>query len=88
MLARLRVDGATSQAMTLPIQGVVTKEGKQYAYVVDKDNLVHRKAVKVGNLEGDTAIILAGLSLKDSVVVRGVDQVQEGKPVKPVPLSK
>lgn len=88
MLARLKVDGASSQAMTLPIQGVVTREGKQYAYVVDKDNLIRRKAVKVGTLEGDTAVILAGLSVKDSVVVRGVDQVQEGKPVKPVPLSK
>ena len=88
MLARLKVQGTSSQAMTLPIQGVVTRGNKQYAYVVDKDNLIHRKALKVGALEGDTAIILGGLSLKDKVVVRGVDQVQEGKPVQPVPLAK
>lgn len=87
MLARLKVEGASSQAMTLPIQGVVTKDDKQYAFVVDKDNLVSKRALKVGSLEGDTAIILDGLTLEDKVVVRGVDQVQEGKPVKPVPLA-
>jgi RND family efflux transporter MFP subunit len=88
MLARLKVQGTSKESMTLPIQGVVTKGDKQYAFVVDKDNLVRRKALKVGGLEGDIAIILGGLRLEDKVIVRGVDQVQEGKPVQPVPLAK
>lgn len=83
MLARLKVQGTSQEAMTLPIQGVVTRGEEHFAYVVGKDNLVTRKVLKVGTLEGDTAVILGGLSLDDQVVVRGVDLVQEGKPVQP-----
>ncbi|MBX3167013.1 MAG: efflux RND transporter periplasmic adaptor subunit [Candidatus Eremiobacteraeota bacterium] len=88
MLARLRVQGTASEALTLPIQGVVTKGDKQFAYVVGEDNVISRRALQIGSLEGDIAVIDGGLTVKDKVVVRGVDLVQEGKPVRPVPLSQ
>lgn len=88
MLARLKVEGKANNSLTLPIQGVVTRGHQQFAWVVGPDNVVTRREVKVGSLEGDTAVIEAGLSEKDSVVVRGIDLVQDGKPVRPVPLGK
>lgn len=88
MLARLKVEGKSSNALTLPIQGVVTRGQQQFAWVVGADNVARRREVKVGSLEGDTAVIHAGLSEKDSVVVRGIDLVQDGKPVRPVPVGE
>ena len=88
MLARLQIEGNNRETLTLPIQGVVTKGEHQFAYVVDKENKVRRKAIEVGALQGDTAVILKGLEDRDKVIVRGIDLVQEGKVVKPVQADK
>ncbi len=88
MLARLKIEGNNRETLTLPIQGVVTRGEQQYAFVVNKENKVVRKAIQVGALQGDTAIILKGLEDSDKVIVRGIDLVQEGKLVKPVSADK
>lgn len=87
MLARLKIKGVTRESLTLPIQGVISKNDKQYVYIVDKDNKVVQRELEVGSLEGDTAIILGGISKDDSVIVRGIDQVQQGKTVSTIPLE-
>lgn len=88
MLARLKIQGAAREALTIPIQGVVTRQDKQYVYVVGEDEKVIRKEVTVASLEGDLAIILSGLEPSQAVIVRGIDQIQEGKAVKTMPVDK
>ncbi len=83
MLARLKLEEKAQKIMVIPIEGVVPQGQDQYVWVVGAGNVVTRKKVQVGELQGDVAEIQSGLNADETVVVRGVDQVQEGKPVRP-----
>lgn len=83
MLARLQLEEKARKIMVIPIEGVVPQGKDQYVWVVGAGNVVTRKKIEVGELQGDVAQVHAGLTEDDTIVVQGVDQVQDGKPVKP-----
>lgn len=87
MLARLKVKGQTRQGLTIPIQAVQKEGGKFSVFVVQADQNVARRTIEVDGMEGDVALVKSGLSKDDTVVVRGTDQVQEGKPVEAVEVD-
>jgi multidrug efflux system membrane fusion protein len=55
-----------------------------FVYVVKDDKTVTVKTVKVGPIEGETAVIDSGLSPGDMLVVDGTDRLREGAKVEPV----
>jgi membrane fusion protein (multidrug efflux system) len=56
--------------------------------VVGADNKVVARPVKTGNASGNSWIITDGLKEGDQVVVEGLQKVQPGATVKPVPWQK
>ena len=55
-----------------------------YVYVVGDDNAISRRDVVLGETDGDTQMILQGLSVGEKVVVEGMHKVRPGSTVVPV----
>jgi membrane fusion protein, multidrug efflux system len=55
-----------------------------FVYVVNTDNIVAVKPVKVGPIEGESAVIDSGVAPGDVLVVDGTDRLREGAKVEPV----
>jgi multidrug efflux system membrane fusion protein len=58
-----------------------------FVFLVKPDHTVETQDVRVGLIEGETALIEEGLSAGDVVVTQGVDKLQSGMKVSPRPGS-
>ena len=65
----------------LPADAIVTKEGKNTAFVV-KDAQIHIIPVQIGLQQGNRVEIEAGISPGDKVVITGQSELKEGMKVK------
>ncbi|SFH99645.1 efflux RND transporter periplasmic adaptor subunit [Albimonas pacifica] len=65
-----------------PEEALVTEAGDVHLYVVTPEDTVQRRAVTVGGRRAGEAEILEGLSAGERVVVRGVQKVRDGGPVR------
>jgi RND family efflux transporter MFP subunit len=84
MFARVRVPiGDPRPMMLVPEQALGTDQGQKFVYVVNAKNEVEYRRVTVGKLEGELRAIDEGLRAEDLVIVRGVQRVRPGMPVKP-----
>ncbi len=82
--ARVRLtSGSFSDAIVLPRKAVVSEDGDSYVFVAQGDT-VHRVAVRLGAISGDTAQILAGLAPGQKVVTVGQGGLKPGARIKAV----
>jgi len=78
--ARLLVE--EKRGVTLLSSAAIQRNSQMtYVWVVKSDSTVTVRPVSVGTMEGDQAEITSGLSPGDSVVMTGVDKLQEGSRV-------
>jgi membrane fusion protein (multidrug efflux system) len=89
MFARARVEQAVdSNAITVPQRGVVYgADGKPTVMAVTPDNKVEVLPVTVSSAEDNKWIVTGGLKVGDRVILAGLQKVQPGMPVKPVPFD-
>jgi multidrug efflux system membrane fusion protein len=90
--------GAPSQAILVAERALGTDQGQKYLLLVDEENKVQYRRVRVGPLQEDSLrVVIEGLSVGDKVVVSGLQQVQPRQevqtdliemPVQPVPGGK
>lgn len=72
----------TQRNVTLiPAAGVQLGSPGSYAYLVNSDNTVSVKTLKLGPSDAQHAVVLEGLSPGDKVVVDGADRLREGAKV-------
>lgn len=84
MFARVRIPIGDPRPMLLvPEQALGTDQGQKFVYVVNSKSEVEYRRVTLGKLEGDLRAIDDGLRPDDQVIVRGVQRVRPGMPVKP-----
>ncbi|HKW57844.1 MAG TPA: efflux RND transporter periplasmic adaptor subunit [Candidatus Acidoferrum sp.] len=67
-------------AAVLPNDAVRDENGKKIVFLVKNDKL-ERRAVSVGNTQGDQTEILSGIATGDTVVVKGPANLQDGQAV-------
>jgi multidrug efflux system membrane fusion protein len=67
----------------LPSAAIQRNTNDTYVYLINPDNTVTIRNIKVGTTEGDQSEITSGLSPGDKVVMTGVDKLQEGSKVAP-----
>jgi membrane fusion protein, multidrug efflux system len=65
----------------LPPAAIQRNTNDTYVYLIKPDSTVTIRAIKTGTTEGDQAEITSGLSPGDTVVMTGVDKLQEGSKV-------
>jgi membrane fusion protein (multidrug efflux system) len=89
MFARAQLEQAVdSNAITVPQRGVVYgADGKPTVTVVTPDNKVEIRPVTVSSAEGNQWIITSGLKAGERVILEGLQKVQPGMVVKPVPFD-
>jgi len=71
----------TRPVMLIPKAAIRTDNGQTYTYVVDANNVVDRRAVKVGGSDGDRLEIEAGVSRGDRVILSPPQTLQSGMTV-------
>lgn len=77
---------ALPAAITVPQQAVTRDgEGAAQVTVVDAQNRVHLRAVRLGPIVQDRIVILSGLRAGEVVIVEGQDRVQPEMPVRQRP---
>lgn len=64
-------------------------QSKRFAWVLQEDGTVSRIYVEVGRLDGEFRIVESGLEAEDTIVVSGIQLLQDGMPVAPteVPMD-
>ena len=67
-----------NDVITVNPSSVVDYYGIKIVYVVDSENLVHKREIDILTEVSETYIIKSGLQIGDKVIIQGMDQVKEG----------
>jgi membrane fusion protein (multidrug efflux system) len=71
------------QAVAVPLYAVISRNNEQFVYLEEK-GIAHKKAVKIGFMEGWQVLITSGLKAGDKIIIEGHRSVEEGQTVKVV----
>jgi len=84
MFVRVRMPvGKTSRVLEIPQECIQSDLGSYFVWVVGDKNIVERRNVKTGGLDGDMVVIKEGLRLEDRVIVRPLRPLHAGEQVRP-----
>ena len=75
-------DTRLDEALFVPLAAVQADQQGAFVLIVDGDSTVARRNVELGERVEDQVMVLAGLEVGDRVVVRGLQQVRPGMPVR------
>ena len=88
MFVTIRFPEALAEnAIRVPQSAVMMSPQGQFVMVVDAENKVGPRPVKVGNMAGTDFVISSGLLGGEQVIVNGLQKARPGSVVKPVPLQ-
>lgn len=73
--------GDPAPGLMVPQPAILEDMQGQYVFVVDDNNEVHRRNVRLGQRDGTRLVVESGLSEGDRVIVYGVQKVREGMTV-------
>jgi RND family efflux transporter MFP subunit len=76
--------GHVENVITIPVEALILRGGKEVVYVVDSENRVRERTVQVGLEGSQLAEIKSGLEEGEHVIVGGQGKYQEGELVRPV----
>ena len=80
--ARGRFQIGSSQALTVPAQSIVVRDGHNYVFVIGADSKAGQRKVGTGRRAGDRVEVLQGLKADETVAVQGAGFLNEGDLVK------
>lgn len=69
-------------AVLVPQAALAQDEHGNYVFTVNDENIAEQKRVVLGDVIGDSQIVLEGLSANDRVIIQGLQKVADGKAVK------
>jgi hypothetical protein len=75
--------GFAHQALLVSDRAIDTDQGQKVVYVVDKDNKVVSRAVRLGAMHDGLREVTDGLKPFERVIVNGLQQVRPGATVEP-----
>lgn len=81
--ARLRFPMSTAKAMLVPEAALLSDQQGRYALIVNAENKVESRRVRIGGLDGGMRAVEEGLSATDRIVVLGVLKARPGSVVTP-----
>ena len=82
--ASIRVPVKTRVAALVPQDAVGNDQRGTFLIVVNQSNVVERRGVKTGHLEGQFRVIDEGITNKDWVVIKGLQKAVPGRTVTPL----
>jgi RND family efflux transporter MFP subunit len=93
LFVRIRVPlGGAHDALLVTDRAIDTDQGQKILYVVNPDNVVEKRLVKLGGLHDGLREIESGVKAKEQIVIEGIQRVRAGAVVAPevtaMPVSK
>lgn len=70
-----------NNAVVIPQRATFEILAKQYAYVIDADNVVHQRDITIESEQDDIFVIKEGLKEGEKIVLEGIRQVRDGDKV-------
>lgn len=84
LFVRIRLPiGNPYQATLVAEQALSTDQGQKYVYVLDDDNQVTYRRIKVGRVHDGMRVITEGVKPNEKVIVSGLQRVRQGIKVEP-----
>jgi membrane fusion protein, multidrug efflux system len=71
-----------NNVITVPTAAIQTGAPGSYVYVINADNTVSVRPIKIGPTDGPMAEVISGLSTGEQVVVDGTDRLRDGARVR------
>ena len=84
MFAQGRLALGRAQALLVPAEAVVRRDGRAYVFTVDDENRVRERGIVTGGSHGDMVEVGDGLAQGDRVVARGAGFLGDGDLVRVV----
>ena len=85
LFARIRVPGeVVKDALLVEPRAIGSDFGGKYVLVVNAQNLVEHRSVRLGGLFQGMRVVLRGLTAGDRYIVKGLQRARPGRPVKAV----
>ena len=67
--------------IVIPMRATYEILDKRYVYVVNKDDVVHRREIVIQNEQDDIFVIKKGVEVGERIVLEGIRQVRDGEKV-------
>jgi membrane fusion protein (multidrug efflux system) len=89
MYVRAQIQQGVDEQAILAPQNVVTRDenGEPSALVLDQDNRVEQRKLRLANVFGDQWVVIEGLTAGDRLIIDGRQKVRPGEIVQPVPAG-
>lgn len=78
MFGRVRFEGGTKKGIQVPQRVIVELQGKAFVWIVNEDQTVNQREVKLGNLNESNVAVVGGLKPGDRIIEEGIHKVREG----------
>lgn len=85
---RLPAGKVIPNALLVPNRAIQTDQGGRYVIVAKADDILEKRYVEMGDLQGDMRVILSGLAADDRVVVADLWRATPGTKVTPRPVAQ
>ena len=84
MFVKVRVPiGEIKDAILVPERSVASDQLGRYVLIVNDENRVERRDVKLGAKYGDMVVVSDGLKASETIVVEGIQRARLGEKVTP-----
>lgn len=80
-------DAAPAHVVAVPRHAILSDQGGNHVYVVDRDNVARRRDLKLGATSPEWAAVETGLTAGERIVVDGLQRVRPDAPVLPEPAT-
>lgn len=78
MFTRARIDAGSREGIKIPERAISELQGQAFVWVVDADQKVSQRAVRLGDTVGSEVAVTEGLSPGERIILEGVQKVREG----------
>src|ERR1700753_1986547 len=75
------------ELLAIPRSAVLSDQQGEYVFVLGADNKAEQRRIKLGQSSSTGAAVISGLSLREKVIVEGLQKIRPGQPVSPGPAS-
>jgi RND family efflux transporter MFP subunit len=88
MNARVRIPVSDpNKSLLVTERAIGTDQGLKFVYIVNDQNVVERRDVKLGRLHDGLQVIREGVNPEDRVIVNGIQRARDGAKVEPKPIT-
>ena len=85
LFAEIRIPYSQSKnALLVPDAALASDQRGRYLLTVNQKNIVEYRPVTTGALVNGMRVIIQGISIRDSIIVKGIQRARPGAPVTPV----